>query len=69
MAESRTGLKLTGLVKGRVNCSCPEQGRNPNSQLKSAISASILPIEPQDHNRPIHRNPVNGFLMIFRFCW
>ena len=25
------------------------------------MSASILPIEPQDHNQTIHRNPVNGF--------
>ena len=30
----------------RVNCPCPEQGQNPNSQLSSAISASIIPIEP-----------------------
>ena len=42
---------------GRVNCPCLEQGRNPNSQPLSAISASILPIEPQDHNQPTHRNP------------
>ena len=46
----------------RVNCPCPEQGRNPNSQLSSAISASIIPKEPEDHNQPIHRNPVNGFV-------
>ena len=42
------------------------------SQLSNAISASILPIKPQDHNQlnqPIHRNPVNGFVIIFRFCW
>ena len=48
---------------------CPEQGQNLNSQLSSAISASILPIEPQDHTQPICRNPVNGLVMIFRFCW
>ena len=54
---------------GWVNCPCPEQGRNPNSQLSIAISASILPIEPQDHNQPVHRNPVNGLVMIFRLCW
>ena len=51
-----------------VNCPCPEQGRNLNNQLSSAISDSILPIEPQDHNQTIHRNPVNGLVMIFRFC-
>ena len=32
------------------------------------LSASIPPIEPQDHNQTIHRNPVNGLVMIFRFC-
>ena len=53
----------------RVNCPCPEQGRNPNNQLSSAISAPTLLIEPQDHNQPIHRNPVNSLVMIFRFCW
>ena len=37
---------------GRVNCPCLEQGRNPNSQLSSAISASFLPIELQDQNQP-----------------
>ena len=31
---------------GRVNCPCPEQGRNLNSQLSSAIFAPILPTEP-----------------------
>ena len=39
---------------GRVNCLSPEQGRNLNSQLSSAISASILPIESQNHYQPIH---------------
>ena len=53
------------ILANRVNCPCPEQGRNPNSQLSSAISPSILPIEPQDHNQLIHRNPVNGLIMIF----
>ena len=57
------------ILANRVNCPCPEQGRNPNSQLSSAISPSILPIEPQDHNQLIHRNPVNGLIMIFRFSW
>ena len=52
----------------RVHCPCPEQGRNLNSQLSSAISASVLPIEPQGHHQTIHRNPVNGLVMIFRFC-
>ena len=32
------------------------------------LSASILPIEPQVHNQSIHRNHVNGLIMIFRFC-
>ena len=41
-----------------VNCPCPEQGRNLNSQLSSAISASILRIEPEDRIQLIHRNPV-----------
>ena len=56
---------------GRVNCPCPEQGRNPNSQLSSVISASILPIEPQDHNQSIHRNPVNGlaWVELYRKSW
>ena len=53
----------------RVNCPCPEQGQNPNSQLSSAISASIIPIEPQEHNQLIHRVPVNGLAMILRVCW
>ena len=57
------------ILANRVNCPCPEQGRTPNSQLSSAISPSILPIEPQDHNQLIHRNPVNGLVMIFRFSW
>ena len=38
------------------------------SQLSSAISASILPIEPHYHNQTIHMNHVNGLVMIFRFC-
>ena len=33
---------------GRVNCPCPEQGRNPNSPLSSAIFAPILPTEPEE---------------------
>ena len=46
-------------MNGRVNCPCPEQGRNPNSQLSSAISASILPLEPQ--NQPIHGKPSHDY--------
>ena len=38
------------VVIGRLNCPCPEQGRNPNSQLSSAIFAPILPSEPEDHD-------------------
>ena len=51
----------------RLNCPCPEQSWHRNSQLWSAISASILPIEPEAHNQPIHRTPVNSLVMIFRF--
>ena len=39
----QTILILLGLGQvrlDRANCPCPEQGRNPNSQLSSAISAS-----------------------------
>ena len=53
-------------IRSRIKCPCPEQGRNPNSQLSSAMSASLLPIEPKDHSQPIHRNPVNGLVTIFR---
>ena len=53
-------------IRSRVKCPCPEQGRNPNSQLSSAMSASLLPIEPQDHSQPIHRINVNGLVMIFQ---
>ena len=38
------------ILTNRVNGPCSEQGRNPNSQLSSAISPSTLHIEPQDHN-------------------
>ena len=34
-----------------------EQGRSSNSLLSTAISAPILPIEPQDHACIIHRSP------------
>ena len=60
---------LTYVTASRVNYPCPKQGQNPNSQLSSAISASVLPIEPQDHNQPIHRIRENGLVMFFRFCW
>ena len=42
-----------------VNCPCPEQGRNSNSQLSSAIYAPILPTEPKDNDQTIRRVPVN----------
>ena len=51
----------------RVNCPCPEQGRNPNSQLSSVIFAPILRSEPEDHDQTIHRVPVNGLIVILRF--
>ena len=37
-------------------------------QLSNAISAQILPINPQDQHQPIHRVLVNGSSMIVRFC-
>ena len=37
-----------------------EQGQKLNNQLSHAISAEILPIEPQDQQQPIHKVPVNG---------
>ena len=46
----------------RVNCPCPEHGRNLNSQLSSAIFAPILPTEPEDHDETIDRFPVNGLI-------
>ena len=47
---------------------CSGQGQFTLPRVNSsAISASTLPIEPQDHNQPIHRNPVNSLVMIFRF--
>ena len=36
------------------------QGQNSDNQLSNAISAQILPIEPQDQYQPIHRVPVYG---------
>ena len=50
-----------------VNCSCPEQGQNPNSQLSIAIFAPMLPIEPGDHDQTIHRVPVKKLIVILRF--
>ena len=52
---------------GRVNCPCPEQGQNLNSQLSSALFVPILPTEPEDHDQAIHRVPVNGLIVILRF--
>ena len=52
---------------GKINCPCPEQGRNPNSQLLSAIFAPILPTEPENHDPTIHRILVNGVIVILRF--
>ena len=51
----------------RVNCPCPKQGQNLNSQLPSAIFAPSLPTEPEDHEQIIHRVPVNGLIVILRF--
>ena len=47
-----------------VNCPCPEQGRNPNSQLLSAIYAPILPTEPKDNDQTIRRVHVNELNVI-----
>ena len=54
-----------GISTYGVNCPCPEQGRNPNSQLLSAIFAPILPTEPEYHGRTIHRVPASGLLVIY----
>ena len=43
------------------------QVQNSDSQLSNAMSAQILPIEPQDEHQPIHRVPVNGLSTIVRF--
>ena len=51
----------------RVNCPSPEQVRNLNSQLSSAISAPILLTESEDHDQTINRVPVNGLTVILRF--
>ena len=58
---------ICSLSVGRVNCPCPEQGRNPNSRLSSAIFARILPTEPENHDQTIHTVPVNGLIVILRF--
>ena len=42
-----------------------EQGQKLNSQLSSAISATILIKEHQDHLKPIHR-VLTGLMMILR---
>ena len=57
----------TQLTHYRVNCPCPEQGRNPNSQLSNSVFAPILPTESEDHDQTIHRVPVNGLVVILRF--
>ena len=57
---------LIGIFRvGRVNCPCPEQGRNPKSQLSSAIFAPILPTEHENHDQSIHSIPVNGLILRF----
>ena len=55
------------VAAARVNYPCPEQGRNPNSQLSSAIFAPILRTEPEDHDQTIHRVPVNELIVLLRF--
>ena len=35
--------------------------------LSSAIFATLLPIEPQDHDQTIHKVPVNELIAILRF--
>ena len=50
----------------RVN-PCPEQGRNPNSQLSSVIFAPILRTEPKDRDQTIHRVSVNGLIVTLMF--
>ena len=58
MHEGGAVLQLDKYQIVYPNCPYPEQVQNLNSQLSSAISASILLIE-QDHNSPIHRNHEN----------
>ena len=62
-------IKLNFLKLGRVNCLL-EQGQNLNSQLSTAISVLILPLElplililplePQEQHESIHN--FTGFL-------
>ena len=78
ISEHRLGSELWAM-KEKVSDPCPpspkpwvkfpllEQGRNPNSQLSSAIFAIILPTEPEDHDQTICRVPVNGLIVILRF--
>ena len=63
----RSFLKHCVNLWNRVNCPCPEQGLNPNSQLLSAIFAPILPTEPLDHGQTIQKVPMNGSIVIMRF--
>ena len=56
-------------LRYRINCPCPEQGQNLNSQLSGAIFAPILPTEPEDHDQTIHRFPVNGLMVILEVLW
>ena len=54
-------------LAARVNCPCPEQGRNPNRQLSSAKSAPILPTESEGCDQTVHRVPLNGLMVILGF--
>ena len=47
-------------TNGRVNCPCPENGQNPNSQPSSAIGRYLLQFYQQ--NLKIMTKPFTGFL-------
>ena len=68
MTESKTPCILAYNIKFELG-KWPNlrQGRNSDTQLSTAISAPTLLKEPHNHTWAIHRNPVNGLMMIFEF--
>ena len=46
----------------------PNRAEVRTANFQSAISAPVLSIEPQDLDQSIHRDPVNGLIMILRIC-
>ena len=57
------------IEQDRVNCPCPQQVNRAEIRTANFQVQYFLPMEPQDHNQPNHRKPVNGLVMIFRFFW